>query len=478
MTAALKLSVAEAEAELARRSLPDFIRATWSLVEPETELRWNWHLDLLCEELEAVTRGEARRLVINIPPGSMKSLLVSVLWPAWEWATDAGLRYLCASYSAHLAIRDNRRLRGIVTSPWYRSSYDVDLASDQAAKVRFDTTARGWRVATSVDGAGTGEHPDRIIIDDPHSAEQARSDVERRTACEWFDRTISTRVARDPAIVVIMQRLNESDLSGHLLARGGWRHICLPMRFEVARPASGSDPGHEPHPADPRERPGELLWPDQWPEDKVRAVELDLGPYGAAGQLQQRPSPEGGGLFKREWFEIVDVAPAKAKRCRGWDTSGTEGGGDWTVGARQAHTPDGEVYIEDVVRVQAGPGAVDALIRQTAQMDGRECMVREEQEPGSSGKAVIGTRVKALAGYDYAGMPTSGDKVTRARPFRAQCEAGNVKLVRGEWNEEYLRELCVFPAGSHDDQVDATSAGYNALALEKPKPSRATWGRG
>lgn len=404
----------------------------------------------------------------------MKSLMVSVFWPAWEWTRDAGLRYLCASYGAHLAIRDNRRLRSIVTSPWYRRHFGVELASDQAAKVRFDTTEQGWRIATSIGGVGTGEHPDRIIIDDPHSAEQARSAAERETSCDWFDQTISTRKARGPATVIIMQRLHEGDLSGHLLARGGWRHLCLPMRYEVA----GED-GALPYardPRDPRTEPGELLWPSHWPEEKVRELELDLGPYGTAGQLQQRPAPEGGGLFKREWFPIVDAAPAGARRCRGWDTAGTEGGGDWTVGTKMAEA-DGVVYVEDVVRVQAGPGAVDLIIRQTAEMDGKRCAVREEQEGGSAGKAVIAARAKALAGYDYAGVSATGDKVTRAKPFRAQCEADNVKLVRGAWNEEYLRELATFPAGAHDDQVDASSCCYNALTMDRPKVTRVVLGR-
>lgn len=464
----------EIDAELARRSISEFIRQAWHLVEPDAELSWNWHLDLLCSELEAVTNGESHRLIVNVPPGTMKSLMVSVFWPAWEWTRDAGLRYLCASYGAHLAIRDNRRLRAIVTSPWYRRHFGVDLASDQAAKVRFDTTEQGWRIATSIGGVGTGEHPDRIIIDDPHSAEQARSAAERETACDWFDQTISTRKARGPATVIIMQRLHEGDLSGHLLARGGWRHLCLPMRYEVA-----SEDGallYVPDARDPRTEPGALLWPSHWPEAKVRELELDLGPYGTAGQLQQRPAPEGGGLFKREWFPIVDAAPVKARRCRGWDTAGTEGGGDWTVGVREADT-DGIIYIEDVVRVQAGPGAVDAIIRQTAEMDGKSCAVREEQEGGSAGKAVIASRAKSLAGYDYAGVSATGDKMTRAKPFRAQCEAGNVRLVRGDWNEEYLRELATFPAGSHDDQVDASSCCYNALTMERPKVTRVVLGR-
>lgn len=466
MTAALAPSRQQTHAELCRRFLADFIAQCWPMVEPDAELSWNWHLDELCSALEAVTRGEINRLIVNVPPGTAKSLTVSVFWPAWEWASNAGLRYLTASYGAHLSIRDNLKLRDIVTSKWYRDSYGLELSGDQNSKVRFDTTENGWRIATSVGGVGTGEHPDRIIIDDPLTADQARSEAERKTARDWFDRTISTRgMVRDRRIVLIAQRLHEEDLCGHLLGKGGWEHICFPMRYVPSRPATDKDSGHKADPRDHRTVAGELLWPALFPEQKVRQLEYDLGPYGTAGQLQQAPAPEGGGLFKRAWFPIVDAAPSGARRCRGWDTAGTEGGGDWTVGVRLALL-DGVVFVEDVLRGQWGPGAVDTIFKQTAQLDGHSCDQREEQEPGSAGKAVAAARAKLLAGFDFVAVPTSGDKVTRAKPFRAQCEAGNVRLVRGQWNETYLQELERFPTGAHDDQVDATSAAYNALALE------------
>jgi predicted phage terminase large subunit-like protein len=274
-----------------------------------------------------------------------------------------------------------------------------------------------------------------------------------------------------------MQRLHEEDLSGYLLSSGGWEHINFPMRFEPTRPAQAQDAGHEADCRDPRVAPGELLWPGVFTEAKVKQLELDLGPFGAAGQLQQRPAPEGGGLFKREWFRIVDAAPTIARRVRGWDTAGTELDGDWTVGAKISEV-GGQFYIEDVVREQRGPAGVDALIRQVATSDGTECSQREEREGGSAGKAVTGARAKMLVGYDYAEVSISGDKVTRAKPFRAQVEAGNVALVRGEWNEAYIRELCVFPTGKYDDQVDASSAAFNAVLLEpEPQDNSITWGR-
>lgn len=487
------LRLAAIEAELSRRHFKSFVHQAWHLVEPDQELRWNWHLDVLCEDLEAIERGDVQREIFNVPPGTMKSLLVNVFFPAWVWARNSAKRILSASYSSSLSIRDNLRLRTIITSEWYQSNYGVgaisiqeydgggwvELQGDQNAKQRFNTTNGGWRIATSVGGIGTGEHPDIIVIDDPTSADQARSDLERQAANDWFDRTVSTRgVSRNVAVIVVMQRLHMEDLTGHLLAkdRAGWKLTCFPMRYEKYDPET---PDRVPDWRDPRTVPGELLWPELFTEAKVKQLELDLGPYGAAGQLQQRPAPEGGGLFKREWFKFVDVAPIVARRIRCWDTAATEEGerrgGDYTVGAKIAEDK-GSFYVEDVRRERLGPAGVDSLIRGTAEADGKGCGVRELREPGASGKAIITARLKLLAGFDYGEVLVSGDKITMAKVFRAQCEGGNVYLVRGAWNELFIQELTVFPTGNHDDQVDAASNGLNAVLLEPVPVKRATWG--
>ena len=444
------------EAEVARRNLHAFVRKAWHLVEPTQPFVDNWHIKELCSLLEEVSAGRIKRLLINVPPGSMKSLLVGVFWPAWEWASKPGLRFLNASYSAALSIRDNLRLKNIIENAWYQRHYNVQISEDQNAKGRYNTTGGGWRIATSVKGVGTGEHPDRIVVDDPTSADQAKSDVEREAANSWFDGTISSRgVSRGVSIVIVMQRLHQSDLSGHVLAKGDqWTHVCWPMRYDARRPGL----------RDPRSDPSELLWPHLFDEPKVRQLEIDLGPYGAAGQLQQLPAPQGGGLFKREWFKIIDVMPVAVQRHgRGWDTAGTDGAGDWTVGVKMAVCPGPLFIIEDVRRDRLSPAGVDLLMKQTATLDGRSCRQREEQEPGGSGKSVIAAHARMLSGHAYKGIHISGDKVTRAGPFRAQAESGNVYLLRGSWNEAYLSELEIFPNGDHDDQVDGSSCIFNDL---------------
>lgn len=496
-------------------SLYRFIEAAWHLVEPDKPFVGNWHLEKLCDKLQQAYYNRIKRLVINVPPGTAKSLVVNVFWPCWVWAKNARKRFLFASYGQHLTMRDNLRAREIIASRWFRERWPaVQMSESQDAKGRYNTTAHGWRIATSVDGVGTGEHPDFIVIDDPTSASDAESDTVRESVNGWFDRTMSTRLGRNPAIVIIMQRLHKSDLSGHVLKRDGWTHVRWPMRYEACScptdtngplkpeqlcPLHKADPSWTPDPDDPRTTPGELLFPKLFPEEKVRDLETNLGAYGAAGQLQQRPSPLGGKLFQRGWFKFVDVAPdlSLSRVARGWDTAATEGAGDSTAGvkcaelfekvlipaegharARYEIRSTGRFYLMDPINEKLGPAGVDALIAATARLDGKSCAVREEKEGGSAGKTVIDARTKALKGFNYAGVPVSGSKTTRAKPFRAQCEAGNVFLVGDpkRW-EAYLVELADFPTGDHDDYVDASSCAFNAVLLEEPpKPARVTWG--
>lgn len=481
-TASSELQAIELELErrLLLQDIKAFVHAAWPHVEPTQKLRWNWHLDELVDVLHKLETSEYTQVIINVPPGTMKSLLCSVFFRAWLWAKNPGYGFLAASYGSQLSTRDNVKLRDLIKSPWYKRLFPaVVFAGDQDAKERFKTTLNGWSIATSVGGLGTGEHPDFVIVDDPVTEAQARSDADRESANKWIDRTLSTRgITRGVRTLVIMQRLHEQDVTGHLLSQGGWRHVCFPMRYEGILTDAHGQVRSTPDPRDKRTVPSQLLWPELFPESVLQTLETKLGPYGIASQLQQRPAPEGGGLFRREKFKIVDALPAgKHKRFRGWDTAGSDGSGDYTVGVR-LFEHDGLVYIDSIVRGQLGPDEVDQLIRNTAMSDGRrETAQREEKEGGSAGMAVITARARALRGFDYDGMPTSGDKVTRSKPFRTQVAAGNVRLLRGEWNEAYLSELEHFPVGKHDDQVDATSCAYNALCETPVKTGGASWGR-
>lgn len=454
-----------------RNSLFEFVKDAWPLIEPVQAFVPNWHLEELCKILEEVTAGKIQRVIINVPPGTLKSILISVFWTAWMWAKAPGLRVLTASYGAHLTTRDNLRVRDIILSGWFQKLFPLKLVEDQNTKTRFNTNKGGWRIATSVGGVGTGEHPDIIVIDDPTTAAQALSAPDRKTANDWFDGTISTRgMTRNPRIVIVMQRLHADDLSGHLLARGGWQHVCWPMRYVATRPKTEDDPGHTADPRDIRTVAGELLFPTLIPAEKVRLLELDLGPYGTAGQLQQAPSPEGGGLFKREWFKFLDESELKTdpvvRAARGWDTAATEGAGDWTRGVKIGETAAGRFVIFAPASGQLGPDGVDKLMKATADADGSSVVQREEKEGGASGVTVIAARLKLLKGHDYKGVTISGNKAVRAKPYRAQVEGGNVYLIRGPWNEEFIVEHTAFPTGSHDDYVDGASCAFNSVLLE------------
>ena len=473
-----KLSEQEWALKLAAENCyAEFVRQAWSVVEPDVDFIDGEHIQGIAQHLEAIIWADPRvpNLLINIPPGCMKSLLTSVFLCPWAWAWKPSLRFFYAAYEAGLSTRDSMKCRQILQSDWYqeRWGHRFKLTGDQNEKTRYENDQRGWRMSTSVGGRGTGEHPDIIVFDDPLKAQNAESEKERLAVNDWWDGTISSRgKGRGARRVGVAQRLHEDDLPGHILAsdeeQGRWVHICLPMRAEPDRmpesPLGWSD----------WREPGELLWPDFFDETKVAELEAEMGTLRAAGQLQQRPVPLGGQIFHEEWFEIVPVAPAKLRRIRYWDNAGSQGTGAFTAGVRMGISDDGTYYVEDVRRAQVSAAGRLQLQKNTALADADETAntleVWAEQEPGSAGKDVASIFVKQLRGYPvYVDRPT-GDKVTRAMPFAAQCEAGNVKIVAGPWNRAYIDELTGFPLGRYKDQCDGSSGAFNKLTAPGRAP--------
>ena len=320
--------LAEALIEKSRRacegSFVHFVREAWSNIEPGNELVWGWHMNAICTHLEAVYYGEISRLLINVPPGFSKSLLTSVFFPSWCWAKDPHMRFLCASHTQSLAIRDSTKMRRLIQSEWYQRRWGdkIVLTGDQNAKTKFENTEAGFREAVAA-GSITGSRGDIVIIDDPHSVEGAASDAMRASTIEWFLEAVPTRL-NNPApvynddgeivkpassIVVIMQRLNEADVSGVILDKNlGYEHLCLPMEFEADRRCETSI-GF----VDPREEEGELLFPERFPHEVVERDKKVMGPYATAGQFQQRPSPRGGGIIQRSWWQLYDDAEAASQ---------------------------------------------------------------------------------------------------------------------------------------------------------------------
>lgn len=456
------------------QTLAGFVREAWHVLEPTQPYIHGWHIDAICSHLEAITRGTflslglSNRVLINIPPGTMKSLLVSVLWPAWEWGPMAmpGMRYLTTSYSENYVKRDSRRMRDLVQSDWYQALWP-EVALVRAGEASFSNTKTGFREGVPFKSM-TGGRGDRVIIDDPHSTETAESPAERATTTRIFRESVPSRV-NDPersAIVVIMQRLHEDDVSGQIIKlKLGYQHLMLPMKFEPERRC---------HTAlgftDPRSSEGDLLFPERFPPEVLERDQKALTEYAVAGQYQQRPVPREGGLFKREWFEgkIITSAPQGTVWVRHWDLAATKKiTAARTAGVKIGRTPDGRFVVGHVATTQDEGAKVRSLIKGTAEVDGREVEISLPQDPGQAGKVQAQDMVAMLAGWKVKAEPETGDKVTRAEPFSSQCEAGNVYIVKGEWNELYLDELCLFPGGSFKDQVDASSGAFARLL--KPK---------
>jgi predicted phage terminase large subunit-like protein len=466
LTELTRADVLAAQKELARRSLAEYAKQAWHVLEPATPLKWGWALDAICEHLEAVTSGEIKRLLMNVPPGSMKSLLTGVIWPSWEWGPK-GIpqhRFLGTAHSQSLAIRDSMKARRLIASSWYQDRWPIPLTSDQNAKTKFENNATGFREAMAFTSM-TGSRGDRVILDDPISADNANSDAELENARITFTETLPTRVNSDQsAIVVIMQRLNERDTSGVILDLGlDYVHLMIPMRYEADRKCV-TGIGWE----DPRKIDGELMFPERFSEEQVSDLEKTMGSYASAGQLQQRPAPRGGGMFKRAWFEIKGAAPAGTQWVRGWDLAATaEKDAARTAGVKMGRAPDGTFYIGDVVKGQWSARDVERTIKTTATQDTRAVKGSLPQDPGQSGKAQAQYLIGQLAGFSYRASPESGDKQTRAEPLAAQAEAGNVYLIEGDWNREFLDELETFPAGKFKDQVDAASRAFAELVGPK-----------
>lgn len=452
------------EREYSRRSLSNFIKRAWPQIDPQPYVH-GWHMDAMSDHLEACANGEITRLLINIPPGTSKSTATSVFFPAWLWGPFGwpGARFIGASYEQGLATRDNRKTRLLIESEWYQKHWPVALTSDQNEKTGFENTSQGFRQSCAVKSM-TGKRGDFVIWDDPLSPEKAYSQVERETANRVFAETLPTRL-NNPSksvIIVIMQRLHEGDVSGYILARDlGYEHLCLPMEFEPDR-ACKTSIGFK----DPRTKEGELLFPGRFPRDVVDRDKGTMGSFATAGQFQQRPVPREGGMFKAHWFDTVGAIPAGTTFVRGWDmAASTRDTSAFTAGVKIGRTPEGRFIIADARRDRTD--APRKMIKTTATHDGEDVRISYPQDPGQAGKDQAASISRDLAGFRFTSSPESGDKAMRAEPLAAQAEAGNVDILRGDWNGVFMDELCAFPFGEFADQVDAASRAFNELAGPK-----------
>jgi len=471
-------AIERVKASIARDSFPVFVKEFWETICQEP-LIWNWHMEVLCRVAQEVAllsidrRPKKHDLLINVPPGSSKSTIFSVMLPAWCFARDPTFQAICGSYSFSLSLDLSMKSRDVIQSEKYQRWYGsyVDIRADQSAKQYFKLSAGGWRYATSTGGAITGFHGHLIIIDDPLDPNRAISKPELKAANHWMEETLPTRKVdkRSTPTILIMQRLAQDDPSGKWLekkkAGKPIYHICLPAELSE-------------HVA-----PVELRL--NYIDGLLDPIRMDKGvldeakgngQYSYACQYDQWPIPMQGGMFKVEEFlsRIITVYPDKIVReVRYWDKAGTDQmknpNACFTVGVRMALVLGTKFVIRDVVRGQWATDKREDMIRMVANLDGPSVEVWIEQEPGSGGLDSARQTIKNLVGFRaYADRPV-GDKATRADPFSVQVNAGNVCLWQGNWNMSFIEELQWFPVGQFKDQVDAASGAFGRLLQIKLK---------
>jgi hypothetical protein len=506
----------------ASTSLHEFVAQAWHIIEPGTEFVDNWHVGAISEHLEAVHYGEIRRLLINVPPRFLKSTIVSVCYPAWTWIHQPWQKFLTGSYAAKLAIRDNLKMRRLIQSRWYRERWGrgfnltddsdwglptvvdqnqwgdpkgFELTGDQNQKIRFENNRGGYRIAFGFEGGVMGEGGDKIIIDDAHDRASAHSDTQRGTDITTYREAISTRV-NDPlksAIVIIGQRLHEDDISGYVIADGGFDHVLIPMHYDSAR-AKTTSIGWR----DPRRVDGELLHPERFSAVAVAEWEKTLGSYAAAGQLEQNPAPAEGGILKIAWWRFYNddqnlpMLPTKFDtEAQSWDMafkgnsdSNFTAGQAWgRLGANCYKLPD-EVYAQ--LDFPAALAAFKAFTR-------RHPHGPKWVEDKANGPAIISMLKGEIAGIIET---NDGGSIGVAESVAPYVEAGNVWLpnpynvpadkdgripkgasVRTDGNHwrtiQFISNAAKFPngslpAGSHgDDVVAATQAIFHLLTKKK-----------
>jgi predicted phage terminase large subunit-like protein len=514
-------------------SLYKFLKHSWRYIDSSTFTE-GWPIEAVAEHLQAVADGEIKRLIINIPPRCAKSSLTSVAFPAWVWAqpqkfwtptSGPGVQFLHASYAQQLSLRDSVKCRRLIESPWYQSLWGdrFHLTGDQNTKTRFDNDKNGSSLSTSVGSALTGEGGSIIVVDDPNAAQEAFSEATIAATIEWWDSALSTRL-NDPktgAFVVIQQRLSEEDLTGHIMSKdeGEWTHLCLPMRYEWRRHSMTSIGWEDPRgltnegeslvtadesgnrlPVTPEaeveldEREGALLWPERFGEREVTILEKQLGPWSAAGQLQQRPEPKGGGIIKREWWQpwekenypnmdfiIATLDTAYTTKTENDPSAMTVWGvfsSDVSVmapthagmrgGDRLNYTRS---YTETAPRVMLmyawqGRYELHDLVTKVAETCRKlqvDTLLIENKAAGHS----VAQEIRRMYGYEKFGVsmfdPKSQDKLARLYSVQHLFAEGLVFAPFHQWAEMVISQVGTFPKGKHDDLVDTVSMAMRHL---------------
>ena len=491
-------------AKAAVREFRWFVPYVWPVLEPGVKYQDNWHVDAICEYLQAVTAGQVKRLIINMPFRMLKSTLVSQMFPAYEWLHNPSEQYLTSSYAKDLATRDAVNTRRIIESPQYAELLSIRpldkrfiMTGDQNVKTRYENDKRGMRTVTSTDAASTGFGGSRLIVDDPISAKMADSALEINKSIEWWRGTMATRFNNpgSDAAIVTHQRLNEKDLTGYLMAEeGNWDVLRLPMRYD---PLIISLSSIKREYTDKRTKPGELMFEDRLDEAAVKALEKSLGKYHTSAQLQQNPAPRAGNLFKRDDWRYWRVAPTLKTLdvilsidCTFKDVEssdyvsltvwGFEKREQIATGSSVAQYQGGKAYLLDRTYGQMGlMSTLRSLRSMRAKWDQAIAVLVEDKANGS---AVIETMRTEVPGV--LAIQPEGGKYSRAAAVQPQQEAHQIVLPDPTlpgyaWVHDYVENMTRFP-GTPDDDTDSTSQALNwnrtRPGYTKPSPAPSVGG--
>lgn len=461
---------------LAQDSLAEFVRQAWSVVEPHTALRWNWHLDVVCEYLEALAAGDLTRVIINQPPRSGKSLLVSVFWPCWLWIKAPEERLVFASYSAALSVKLSVDRRAVIQSRWYQGHWGarVRLADDANLKTEFSNVARGHMISTSVGASITGKGGNYLVVDDLINPAQAESELEREAALRWFSETLGSRLdaKKTGRIVVIEQRTHQRDLTGTVLSQGDWTHLCLPAEFQrrtvIVLPRSRREVV---------KNEGDLLWPEREGRLELNAAKAQLGAHAYNSQYLQTPVARGGNLFKREDFGTFTVPPQRFDAVvLSFDTAyGKSQSGDYSAGVVVGHLAQRDMgnnrpgfYVLAVWRGRVPFGELKQTAQELAAQWRPNALLIEDS---ASGQSLI-QELRTNTSLPVTPVRADADKFSRAAAVDPVFSGRLVYLADGAaWVEDFLEEVSGFPSWPHDDQVDAFVQALNWLR-HRPAPYR------
>lgn len=484
------ISERSVRASVCKKSFYEFFKMVWPIIVAEEMIK-NWHMQYICMQMQRVAErvfaGEPKEydLVINVPPGSSKSTIVSQAFPAWCFTRMPSFRSINGSYSYDLAMRDSLATRDIVQSEFFKEHfpYAAQLREDSNTKGLFVNSCRGGRLSVSVGSRVTGYHGHILTIDDPLDPEQAVSEADLKKVNRWMTNTLPSRgiMRTDTPIILVQQRLAQNDPSGERIERGGRvKHICIPAELLYDKEGNLSVLVEPPELV--RHYRDRLMDPRRLNRRNLIEFHKTLGEYGYSGQYLQDPVPLSGATFDISKLKIDEVAPRMVRMVRAWDKAATKNAGAYSCGVLIGVDKFGDYWILDVVRGQWTPTAREAMIKQTAALDksganGRltghdigqtfvEIMI--ETEGGSGGIESTENTIRSLAGHRVLGKRVTGKKEERAFAFASQVGVqDHVHILSRDWTKDYIGELRFFPNGRYKDQVDASSMGFNRIA--KPK---------